>query len=224
LGGWQLGVFMIERRRVLALGVLGAVVVLVYLAAALGLIRKIDNLILALLFGIGPVAIVGALEIYGRFSQTKVTLVLRAGTVFLVVAFALFNLMLVVQQLVRLQASEMIAVASDEASKQTLKEVLRMVDLVQLGIDVSFDIFYCLGVILVSVAMYSHRDFGRIIGVFGVLSGAALLLLNLAAFPRVPDESGLVDLGPLTAVWWLVVIIQLMRKRGTNGAEPGPAV
>jgi hypothetical protein len=85
---------------------------------------------------------------------------------------------------------------------------------------VSFDIFYCLGVILVSVAMYSHRDFGRIIGVFGVLSAASLLWLNLAAFPKVPDESGLVDLGPLTAVWWLAVIIQLMRSRGTNSAEP----
>jgi hypothetical protein len=214
---------MINRRWVLFLGVLGLVVVLAYLAAALGLLRNVDNLVLALVFGIGPVAIVGVLEIYGRFPSTKVTLALKAGTVFLVVAFALFNLMLVVQQLVRLQAREMISVAGEEATKQMLKAVLRMVDLVQLGIDVSFDIFYCLGVILVSVAMYSHRDFGRIIGVFGVLSAVALLSLNLAAFPKVPGESGLVDLGPITAVWWLAVIVQLMRKPKRTGTEPHEA-
>lgn len=210
---------MIKRRWVLFLGVLGLVVVLTYLATALRLIRTVDNLILILVFAIGPVAIVGVLEIYERFPATKATLVLKAGTVFLIVAFALFNLMLVVQQLVRLQASEMISVASEEATKQALQAVLRMVDLVQLGIDVSFDIFYCLGVILVSVAMYSYRDFGRIIGVFGVLSAVALLSMNLAAFPEVPSESGLVDLGPITAVWWLAVIVQLIRKRRTNGTE-----
>lgn len=210
---------MIKRRWVLFLGVLGLVVVLTYLATALGFIRHVDKLILILVFGIGPVAIVGVLEIHERFPATKATLVLKAGTAFLIVAFALFNLMLVVQQLVRLQAREMISAVSEEATKQALTSVLRMVDLVQLGIDVSFDIFYCLGVILVSVAMYSHRDFGRIIGAFGVLSAVALLSLNLAAFPKVPDESGLVDLGPLTAVWWLLVIIQLIRKRGPNGTE-----
>lgn len=215
---------MINRRWVLFLGVLGLAVVLTYLAAALGLLRNVDNLVLALVFGIGPVAIVGVLEIYGRFPSAKVTLALKVGTVFLVVAFALFNLMLVVQQLVRLQAREMISVAGEEATKQMLKVVLSMVDLVQLGIDVSFDIFYCLGVILVSVAMYSHRDFGRIIGVFGVLSAVGLLSLNLAAFPEVPGESGLVDLGPITAVWWLAVIVQLMRKPKRSGTEPhGPA-
>lgn len=214
---------MINRRWVLFLGVLGLVVVLTYLAATLGLLRNVDNLVLALVFGIGPVAIVGVLEIYERFPPTKVTLGLKAGSVFLVVAFALFNLMLVVQQLVRLQAREMISVAGEEATKQMLKAVLRMVDLVQLGIDVSFDIFYCLGVILVSVAMYSHRDFGRIIGVFGVLSAVALLSLNLAAFPKVPGESGLVDLGPITAVWWLAVIVQLMRRPKRNGTEPHDA-
>jgi hypothetical protein len=59
--------------------------------------------------------------------------------------------------------------------------------------------------------MFRHEDFGRLIGGFGMLSGAALLAFNLATFPYIPAESGLVDLGPVTAIWWLAVILQLFR-------------
>jgi hypothetical protein len=224
---------VIQQRWILALGVLGIAVVLVYLAAALGVLRDLDNVTLALVFLIGPVAIVGVLELHNRLSRSGAGLALRTGTAFLVIAFAMFNLMLVVQQSVRIQAFDMIAAAEEETRKEMLRAVLNVTDFVQLGIDVSFDIFYCLGLILVSTVMYGQRHFGRILGIFGVVSGAALLALNLASFPGVPAESGLVDLGPLTAVWWIAVIVQLMRsdktprdataRAGAGGAPAPPA-
>ena len=55
---------MTKARWTILLGVLGIVVILTYIGAALGIIRNVNALILALVFAIGPVAIVGVLEIH----------------------------------------------------------------------------------------------------------------------------------------------------------------
>jgi len=213
-------------RIVVLLGILGLVVVCVYLAAALGVIRNVNNIILALVFAIGPVAILGVLEISRRLETQEGLSTVGPGQVFLVIAFALFTLMLVVQQTVFLRYDQFLAEAAGSDRTETLRTAFSLVNQVQLGIDVCFDIFYCAGVVLLSIAMFQHRDFGRFIGVFGVVSATALLLFNLATFPGVPAESGLIDLGPLTGVWWILVIVLMMRsairQRARRTDEPLP--
>jgi hypothetical protein len=190
---------------------LGLLAVLIYIATAIGLIKDVTPLTLALVFAIGPVAIFGVLSISDHLAQDGPAPTLRPATVFLVIAFALFTLMLVVQQTVFIRFREFSRQATDPAALEGLRTAFRLVNQVQLGIDVCFDIFYCAGVALLSIAMYRHRDFGRSIGAFGVLSAAGLLFLNLATFPHPPAERGLVDLGPVTGVWWVVVILQFIR-------------
>lgn len=189
----------------------GLLVLLVYLGAATGLVRDVNKLLLILAFAIGPAAIVGVLAISERLASGRASTKLRVGTVFLVIAFALLNLMLVVQQTIFLQYRQFRQDAADEAVRESLRLVFEGVNLVQLGIDVSFDIFYCVGLILIAAVMYGHRDFGRFLGVFGILAAAALLIANLAAFPYLPTEIGLIDLGPVTGLWWLAVIVQMVR-------------
>jgi hypothetical protein len=197
--------------------VLGLLAVLFYIATAIGLIKDVTPLTLGLVFAIGPVAIVGVLAISDHLARDGPAPTLRPATVFLVVAFALFTLMLVVQQTVVIRFREFSQQATDPAAREGLRTAFRLVNQVQLGIDVCFDIFYCAGVVLFSIAMYRHRDFGRVVGVFGVLSAAGLLVLNLATFPHPPAERGLVDLGPVTGVWWVVVILQLIRVQRRAG-------
>lgn len=189
----------------------GLVVILTYLASAVGLITNANNIILTLVFAIGPVAIIGVLRIADRLSDETNASLVQTGKVFLIVGFSLFTLMLVVQQTIFLQFDHFRSNTRDQTAAMTLDSVFRGVNLVQLGMDVAFDIFYCIGILFFSAAMYRHSDFGRFIGIFGLVSAAGLLVLNLAAFPSVPAESGLIDLGPLTGVWWIVVVAQLLR-------------
>ncbi|OGD17791.1 MAG: hypothetical protein A2V76_09045 [Candidatus Aminicenantes bacterium RBG_16_63_14] len=49
------------------------------------------------------------------------------------------------------------------------------------------------------------------VAIIGVVSAAALLAFNLYTFPYIPADSGLVDLGPITGLWWLAVIVQFFR-------------
>jgi len=190
----------------------GVAAVAIYLATATGFL-KVNTLTLALVFAIGPLAIIGMLSVSDRLSPNRGSLAVRAGLIFLIIAFAFFTMMLAVQQTIFIQFQQFQSDAPNEETVQTLKYVFKGVNLVQLGMDVGFDVFYCFGMILFAAAMIPHPDFGRFLGIFGIISAAGLLILNIAAFPFIPADSGLVDLGPLTGVWWLLVIGQMLRLR-----------
>jgi hypothetical protein len=48
-------------------------------------------------------------------------------------------------------------------------------------------------------------------------SAAGLLAFNLWAFPVPPADAGLVDLGPVTGAWWVIVIVILLRTERKPG-------
>jgi hypothetical protein len=204
-------------RRRLFFAISGIAAIAVYLSTSLGFVHDNGNLILSLVFGIGPIAIVGVHRLLGGLGDPGSPL-LRVCRSFLVSAFVLFTLMVVVQQMVLLQFREM-SVAADPSSVESLRLMFRGVNVVQLGIDVAFDIFYALGTLSLALLLYRHEDFGRVIGLAGMVTAGALLVVNLAAFPHVPAERGLVDLGPVTAVWWLLVIAAQVR-RGPRPVSP----
>ena len=212
---------MNKKKLPVALIVSGPAVVLVYLAAALGLIRNVNTIILTLVFAIGPVAIVGVLSISDRLSNDANSTIVQMGKIFLIIAFSFFTLMLVVQQTVFLEFQRFRSEETSQTAVETLKYVFKGVNLVQLGMDVAFDIFYCVGTISLAAAMYRHSDFGRFLGVFGSISAVGLLVLNLWTFPDVPSEKGLVDLGPVTGIWWLMVIVQMVRLRIRDRRKDG---
>ena len=95
-----------------------------------------------------------------------------------------------------------------------LGEVFRLVDRVQLALDVVWDLFFSVGMALFAVAAYSHPRLGRVIGASGLLVALALLVLNVVAFPTPPASAGSVDLGPVAGLWYLVITIMILRSLG----------
>lgn len=209
---------MSGQRYPLWLGVVGLIVIGAYLGSTTGLLPT-DRLLLFPVFGLGPVAVVGVLAMHERLATGAHALILRAGTVLLTIAFALFTLMVVVQQTVVLQFRDLRA-AADEPARELWRTIFTGVNFVQLGIDIAFDVFYCTGMALLAFVMFRDARYGRWLGALGMASAVALLVLNLATFPYVPAESGLIDLGPVTGVWWALAIVQMIRTdwkaRGGN--------
>ena len=192
----------------LALAVLGG-----YLLSQWGGPGVPEKLIVVLVMLLGPVAIVGMLTLSELLGRHRKSVALQAATVFSVVGFAFFNLMIVVQLTSRAYIRGYIQKAQEESARETLRWILKGVDSVQLGIDVSFDVFYCLGMMLFAVVMYGHPRFGKWFSLPGVVLGALLLAFNLYTFPQPPADAELIDLGPFTALWWVAVVVQMVRSR-----------
>ena len=202
------------RLRRLVAPLIGVFFILLYIATVTVGIPLPERLLLALVFLIAPAAILGVLAIRRWLTSSPPspfrTLATDAGTVFLVIAFAFFDLMLIVQQTVRFFYRDLLA-GAENAAAESLRLAYRLVNPVQLGMDIAFDVFYGLGIILVSLAILAKGRLERILGVFGIVAAAGLLSFNLWTFPKPPAESGLVDLGPVTAVWWIGVIALMVR-------------
>jgi hypothetical protein len=77
------------------------------------------------------------------------------------------------------------------------------------GLDVAWDLYLGGGTILFGLAMVGLRGLGAWLGVPGVLISVLFLIFNIATFPNPPDTAGLVDLGPLVGLWYMVVYVRL---------------
>ncbi len=207
-------------RKLLSLigGVLGLGILLAYLNFAFGWVELSQRLSLVLAFAIGPVAIWGTLALSESLSHVFGTFTLRVGTIFLVIAFALFTLMVTMQQAVFAEYRELLGASAPAEAPASLKESFALVNRVQLGADVAFDIFYSLGMILISIVIVRRRGFERVVGAYGLVVAAGSLALNMWYFPTPPAAAGSVDLGPATIAWWvgLFVLDGRLEKRETS--------
>jgi hypothetical protein len=198
--------------------VVGVVAIFVYLMLAFGIAPVSDRLVLILAFAIGPAIMAAMLELYAGLAPKHDGRLLRTATVFLVLGFATLTAMIVVQQAIFIGADASFYVDSELPAEETRRYVFMGLNMVQLGLDVTFDIFYSVGLILLGVIVYRSPEGGKILGGVAVVLATALLALNMWTFPIPPSEAGLVDLGPATAIWWLVFILSNRRRKSAPAA------
>jgi hypothetical protein len=205
---------MLHRVTGIALALVGLVLVLFLLAVVLTDIEAVipRKLTLVPVFLIGPVAIVGILGLLPRLEASEREFSARVGAVMLVIAFSCFTMMLVVQQFGQLRVF-MDPGAINQIQPEAVTLIRRTVSGVQLGMDFTFDIFFGIGVWLFALAMYRHRDFGKLIGALGTLTAAYLLISNMWAFPQTPGEAGIPDPAAFSLVWWALVIMKDLTQR-----------
>ena len=202
-------------------GFIGLAILLTYLNFAFGWVALSQRLSLVLAFAIGPVAVLGTLAIYESFMRVFGSFALRVGTIFLVIAFALFTLMATMQQAVFAEYQQLLGAMAPAEAPTSLKQSFALVNRVQLGADVAFDIFYSLGIILISIVIVRRRGFGRVAGAYGLVVATGLLALNMWFFPTPPAAAGSVDLGPATIAWWvgLFVLDGRLKKREISDSD-----
>lgn len=80
---------------------------------------------------------------------------------------------------------------------------------VWLGLDVAWDVYLVLGTLFFAWSMIGHPRFGWALAAPGFVIAAALLVLNLATFPKPPVSVGLPDLGPVIGVYYMAVAIAM---------------
>ena len=172
----------------------------------------------------GPLLIVGILGLSDELASSGAEPVaVRIGRVFGIVGGALANALIVIQLANNIWHQERLAEATTETEVEAAGFIHTAVNRVQAALDVSWDVFITIAAIALGVAMISHSRFGRVMGWTGILAGALLLVLNLAAFPDGPAYAGLFDAGPILGIWFAAAFVMLLRKPGVGpDSRTGP--
>jgi hypothetical protein len=162
------------------------------------------TLMLAFLFGI--LFMLASIGLYNFISIDSKTTILQSALLFNIIACSIVIMMFTIQLAL---FSERKYTGSD-ASKELSKYIFQLVNLVQLSLDIVWDMFISIGTILFAMSMFKHPKLGKIIGSAGVLLGTALLFNNIYYFPVPPAESGSIDFGPFVALWYLGVTVMML--------------
>jgi hypothetical protein len=138
----------------------------------------------------------------------------RLGFVFAVTAFTTVLAMIVVQLAVGAGIDE-ITKELDEPTTRALRRGLRMIDL---GLDVAWDMLIGSALIFSGVAMRRRSGLGLGWAVPSVALGMALIVLNAATFPWPPGDRGLIDIGPFIGVFVMVLAgrLAILGKRAAS--------
>jgi len=129
----------------------------------------------------------------------------RLAFVFAVVAFTTVLAMIIVQLAVGAGWPE-VTRGLDEQTAGMLKRGLRLIDM---GLDVAWDILIGVALILSGLAMRARNGLGPWWAIPSIVLGAALIVLNACTFPWPPGDRGLFDIGPFIGVFVLLLATRL---------------
>lgn len=122
------------------------------------------------------------------------------GFIFGVVAFSIVAMHNTVQSSVLLWGSDL-ARSDPTFSPETWSSVIRAVRGVDIGLDLTWDLFLVLWLAFTGVAMMKHPRFGPWWGLPAIIVGAVLFAVNAITVPDPPATAGLFDPGPLAGLY-----------------------
>jgi hypothetical protein len=143
----------------------------------------------------------------------------RLAFVFAVAAFATVLGMIIVQLAVGAGIDE-IAKGLDEQTGKALRRGLRMIDL---GLDVAWDLLIGTALMLSGTAMRRRSGLGLPWAIPSIVLGVALIVLNAATFPWPPADRGLMDIGPLIGAFVMALVTRLAIL-GNRAVDRRPSV
>jgi hypothetical protein len=152
--------------------------------------------VLSILFGYGLYHFVAA----ERDSSAN-----RLAFVFTVIAFTTVLAMIVVQLAVGAGIGELTQ-GLDEPTSKALRRGLRLIDL---GLDVAWDMLIGTALILTGLAVRRRSGLGLGWALPSLGLGVALIVLNAATFPWPPGDRGLFDIGPFIGCFVMLLAIRL---------------
>jgi hypothetical protein len=199
---------MAERRLWVGSGVAGVAAVACYILAVLvpWPETQVGTSVSLLVVSAWPIlSIVYSFGLHSFVAAERESAANRLALLFAVIAFSTVLGMIVVQLAVGAGIGEITA-GLDEGTARALKRGLRMIDL---GLDVAWDMLIGTALVLWGAAMRRRSGLGNGWAIPSMLLGVALILLNASTFPWPPGDRGLIDIGPFIGVYMMALASRL---------------
>jgi hypothetical protein len=133
----------------------------------------------------------------------------RLAFIFGCLAFALVAVMMSAQLAVKIGMQEYIQ-ATPQPDRDLLRQMEHPIRLVDMGIDVAWDLFIGTSLIFLSAALKGHPAFRTWWAVAAALLGIMLITLNVITFPWPPNTRGLFDVGPAVGLYIIILSTRLV--------------
>ena len=186
-------------------GIAGIISIIFYISAVtIPLPSPIPRL---LAFAFPLLWILSYMAFYHFLKKERHTPTLEIAYIFGIIGAALACSFLVVQQANIIWHREAMEAAQTEEAKALLKAAYRGTNRVQAGLDVAFDIFITIAMILFGINLARSPKLPSFLGIIMSLIATVLIVFNMITFPNAPAEEGLIDAGPFLGLWMLVVYI-----------------
>jgi hypothetical protein len=187
--------------------VCGALAVVVYALTQAVALPLRPTLLLVCAFG--PLLAVGSAGLWELLGLHRRTATLDIGLVANIAAGVAVTLMFLAQLGLKAWFDAGLGGSAPQVSREVAEAAFQAGNGLQLGLDMAWDVFLTIGTAMLAWNMRQHPRFGWAYAATGLLLAAALLGLNLAAFPENPGRAGLVDVGPLVGGWYLWVTLRM---------------
>lgn len=206
-----------DRPVLIAGGIAGVISVLAY-AAGQSLPLALDapeRWLMPIFFGtallFGPLGIANSYALYRALAWERQGALNRLAFVMSVIAFGLVTAMLLVQGTVNALVPSALAAAAGAEGQGAVNAAFRLVRGVDLGLDLAWDIFMGVSMILTAPLLAGHSRFGWWFAAPAGVLGALLIVLNGITAPFPPGSRGLVDIGPVVGAYGLVLSTYMAR-------------
>ncbi len=161
-----------------------------------------------LLVSIWPItSIIFAYSIYKYIAISNQSTSNQLAFLFTTIAFVLVYIMLSVQIGLKAGIGEAIALANGN-EKETLTLILSSTEWVHLGIDLAWDMFLGISLLLLAVAIKGPTKFGIWWSIPMAILGLSVIIINLYTLPYSPKSQGFFDIGPLIGTFMIIFAIR----------------
>ncbi len=182
-------------------GICGILGTINYILAIMISLPSVVSFLLAISWPI--FSLIFAYSVYKYIAIHKQSIKNQLALIFTYTAFILVSIMISIQLVVKSGLEESI-INTSGSEKETLSLILSSLRWVDLGVDLAWDMFLGIALILLSLAIWSHPKFGKWWSIPLALLGIAVIVTNLYTFPYPPDMKGLFDVGPLTGSFIII--------------------
>lgn len=164
---------------------------------------------LLLVCSFGPLLAIGSAGLWELLGLHRRTATLDIGLVANLAAGVAVTLMFLAQLGLKAWLEAGLGGSAQQVSPEVAEAAFQAGNGLQLGLDVAWDVFLAIGTAMLAWNMRGHPRFGPAYAATGLLLAAALVGLNLAAFPENPGRAGWIDVGPLIGGWYLWVTLRM---------------